>query len=117
MAYEGTRLGDITLCAVCDFAIQLRRAHITAMRAEVDVWEHFRVPINPHPAKPKRSLWDCPVGRETERSDMSYEWEYDEWRAAAAELSETDRAATEYDVRRSAGLSGDADDVRYTGGE
>ena len=44
---------------------------------------------------------------------MSYEFEVGEWRSAVAELSETDRAATEYDVRRSVGLSGDREDARY----
>ena len=42
-----------------------------------------------------------------------YDHEYDEWREAVADMSETERAATEYDVRRSAGLSGDRGDVEY----
>ena len=44
---------------------------------------------------------------------MSYEFEYDEWHAAVADMTETDRAATEYDVRRSVGLSGDREDARH----
>ena len=44
---------------------------------------------------------------------MSYEHEHDEWHAAVADMSETERAATEYDVRRSAGLSGDRTDAEY----
>jgi hypothetical protein len=41
------------------------------------------------------------------------DWEYDEWREAMATMSEMDRAATEYDVRRADGMSGDREDARY----
>ena len=61
--YEGTRLGDVTLCADCGFAIQLRRVnlpvHGSHWRFEThDIWEHFRSPITPHPGHPKVCLGD-----------------------------------------------------------
>lgn len=51
------RVADITLCAVCGFAIQLRW-HEDAERGESRTWQHFRPPIVPHSAEPKRSMWD-----------------------------------------------------------
>lgn len=50
-------IGDITLCAHCGFAIQLRRIDIPGL-GEHDVWEHFRVPITPHLGHSKRGLLD-----------------------------------------------------------
>jgi hypothetical protein len=43
----------------------------------------------------------------------SYTFEQDEWHAAVADMSEMDRAVTEYDVRRSQGMCGDREDARY----
>ncbi|GAB5019953.1 hypothetical protein JHV675_28220 [Mycobacterium avium subsp. hominissuis] len=37
----------------------------------------------------------------------------DEWRAAVADMSEMDRAVTEYECRRALGLCGDREDARY----
>ena len=37
----------------------------------------------------------------------------DEWRDAVRSMTEMDRAATESDIRRADGLTGDKDDARY----
>lgn len=49
-----TRDGDITLCAGCNHAIQLRRF------GQHTMWQHFRITFA-HKAIPKRSMWnyDC----------------------------------------------------------
>lgn len=60
--YEGTRIGDITLCADCGFAIQLRRVRLPLISLggfdDVDLWEHFRIPVTPHAGVPKRAFTD-----------------------------------------------------------
>jgi hypothetical protein len=44
---------------------------------------------------------------------MAYEYERDEYRAAVAALTETDRAATNHSVRASVGMCGDKEDAKY----
>lgn len=49
MSYEGTRLGDITLCKHCNRAIRLERWATFG-----DVWMHFTANIfRTHRAEPK----------------------------------------------------------------
>lgn len=61
-SYEGTRLGDITLCAHCGYAIQLRRfdncVGPLGEPCSLDLWEHFRMSITPHTPAPKRAFTD-----------------------------------------------------------
>jgi hypothetical protein len=42
---------------------------------------------------------------------MAYEYEHDEWNRAMRGMSETEHAATEVDLRHSAGMVGDRDDA------
>jgi hypothetical protein len=42
-----------------------------------------------------------------------YDHEYVEWRRDIQSLTEMQRATTEYEVRRSAGMCGDREDARY----
>ncbi|WP_459976421.1 microaggregate invasion protein 1 [Mycobacterium avium] len=39
--------------------------------------------------------------------------DYDEWRAAVAGMSDTERAITELECRRALGMCGDREDARY----
>lgn len=39
--------------------------------------------------------------------------DHDEWRAAVAGMSDTERAITELDARRALGMCGDREDARY----
>jgi hypothetical protein len=52
------RLGDITLCNLCNRAIQLRREKISGV-GWCDIWKHFQPhPVGHHSAEPKLSLWE-----------------------------------------------------------
>jgi hypothetical protein len=42
-----------------------------------------------------------------------YDHEYVEWRRDVQAMTEMQRVATEYEVRSSAGMSGDREDARY----
>jgi hypothetical protein len=44
---------------------------------------------------------------------MAYEYEHDEWHRAFETMTETERAATEYELRASAGMCGDREDAIY----
>ena len=61
--YEGTRIGDMTLCQECNRAIQLVRSHNPDTGGDHDFWVHYAPRVVPglietHKAVPKRSIWD-----------------------------------------------------------
>lgn len=57
------RLGDITLCETCKFAIQLRLVAITSV-GQVHIWVHFALHPTSHFAVPAESLWEAAERRE-----------------------------------------------------